>query len=98
MLKARQGDEIGRISRAIVYFGHIFKNYRNAYPNVFCYFLLRRFVKILITKLCIGLYSGASPTIATSYNAKGSLARFENKNIFFDLEKRYSPHTTTLAL
>jgi hypothetical protein len=48
---------------------------------------------------------GANPTIViynasvvTFYNATGSLARFENKNILFCFEKRSSLHTTTLAL
>jgi hypothetical protein len=34
-------------------------------------------------------HSGAKPTIA-SYNATGSLARFENNNILFYFEKRSS--------
>jgi hypothetical protein len=47
------------------------------------------------------LRPGANPTIASVvifYNATGSQARFENKNILFYFEKRSGLHTTTLAL
>jgi hypothetical protein len=42
-------------------------------------------------------WPGANPTIA-SYNATGSLARFENKSFLFYFEKGSSLPTTTLAL
>jgi hypothetical protein len=48
---------------------------------------------------------GANPTtsiynasIVNFYNAKGSPARFENKNILFCFEKRSSLGTATLVL
>jgi hypothetical protein len=61
-----------------------------------------------IEKSCQGqrkALPGPNPTtsinnasVVNFYNATGSLARFENKNIFFYFEKRSSLHTTTLAL
>jgi hypothetical protein len=48
---------------------------------------------------------GANPTIASyntgvvkNYNTLSSLVRFENKNVFFYYEKRFSLLCTTLAL
>jgi hypothetical protein len=43
------------------------------------------------------LLPGANSTIAI-YNATGSLARFENKNILFSFEKHSSLCITMLAL
>jgi hypothetical protein len=67
-----------------------------------------KFIKRLFSPTCESLASrvttGANPTIASYnasvvkfYNATGSLARFENKNIYFFFEKRSSP-TKTLEL
>jgi hypothetical protein len=55
---------------------------------------------VVVNSIVVGLDPGANPTtsgyntsIEKIYNATGSLARFENRNIFFCFEKRCSLHT-----
>jgi hypothetical protein len=44
-------------------------------------------LKKLASELCPSVRGESNPT-AACYNATGSLAHFENKNIFFHVEKR----------